>query len=121
MADGTGDIVLSGLVRSSQLDTSTFSVGDDLYLGVSALQNTKPTGAGVEIQLIGSVLRSSATDGEILLLSGGGGGSLEVLNIDHVFIGSGSVTENLHLSGALNRATLDNVTALVQVIWTFNY
>ena len=35
MADGTGDIVLSGLVRSSQLDTSTFSVGDDLYLGVS--------------------------------------------------------------------------------------
>ena len=29
----------------------------------------------------------------------GGGGSLEVLNIDHIFIGSGSVTENLHLSG----------------------
>lgn len=108
---GTGDVILSGLVRSSQLDTSAFSVGDDLFLGVSQLQNTKPTGAGVEIQLIGSVLRSSATDGEILLLSGGGGGSLEVLNIDHIFVGSGSVTENLHLSGALNRATLDNVTA----------
>ena len=60
--------------------------------------------------MIGSVLRSSATDGEILL-SGGGGGSLEVLNIDHVFIGSGSVTENLHLSGVLNESTLDNVTA----------
>ena len=108
---GTGDVVLSGLVRSSDLDTSGFSVGDDLFLGVSALQNTKPTGAGVEIQLIGSVLRSSATDGEILLLSGGGGGSLEVLKMNHVFIGSGSITENLHLSGALNRATLDNVTA----------
>ena len=108
---GTGDVILSGLVRSSDLDTSGFSVGDDLFLGVSALQNTKPTGAGVEIQLIGSVLKSSATNGEILLLSGGGGGSLEVLSIDHIFIGSGSLTENLHLSGALNRSTLDNVTA----------
>ena len=107
----TGSIVLSGLVRSSELDTSGFSVGDTLFLGVDALQNTKPTGAGVEIQVMGSVLKSSATNGEILLLSGGGGGSLEVLNIDHIFVGSGSTTENLHLSGALNRATLDNVTA----------
>ena len=39
-----GDVILSGLVRSSDLDTSAFSVGDDLYLGVSVLQNTKPTG-----------------------------------------------------------------------------
>ena len=57
--------------------------------------------------------KSSITNGEILLLSGGGGGgSLEVLNIDHIFIGSGSTTENLHISGAINRVSLNNVTAL---------
>ena len=112
IATETGNVILSGLVRSSDLDTSGFSVGDELFLGVDVLQNTKPTGTGVEIQKLGTVLRSSATNGEIILLSGGGGGSLETLNMNHIFIGSGSVTENLHLSGALNRATLDNVTAL---------
>ena len=112
IATQTGNVILSGLVRSSDLDTSAFSVGDDLFLGVEELQNSKPTGAGVEIQKLGTVLRSSATDGEIILLSGGGGGSLEVLNIDHIFIGSGSVTENLHISGALDRSTINNVTAL---------
>jgi len=111
IATETGNVILSGLVTSGDLDTSGFSVGDDLFLGVDELQNSKPTGAGVEIQKLGTVLRSSATNGEIILLSGGGGGSLEVLNIDHIFIGSGSTTENLHISGALNRATLDNVTA----------
>ena len=112
IATETGNVILSGLVRSSDLDTSGFSVGDELFLGVEVLQNTKPTGAGVEIQKLGTVLRSSATNGEIILLSGGGGGSLETLNIDHIFIGSGSVTENLHISGALDRSTLNNVTAL---------
>ena len=111
IATETGNVILSGLVTSGDLDTSGFSVGDDLFLGVDELQNSKPTGAGVEIQKLGTVLRSSATNGEIILLSGGGGGSLEVLNVDHIFIGSGSTTENLHISGALNRATLDNVTA----------
>ena len=113
IATETGNVILSGLVRSTDLDTSAFSVGDQLFLGIGALQNTKPTGAGVEIQLIGNVLKSSATDGEIILLSGGGGGgSLETLKIDHIFIGSGSTTENLHISGALDRSTLNNVTAL---------
>ena len=37
--------------------------------------------AGVEIQKLELFLRSSATNGEIILLSGGGGGSLETLNM----------------------------------------
>ena len=36
-------------MRSTDLDTSGFSVGDILFLGIEALQNTKPTG-GAEIQ-----------------------------------------------------------------------
>ena len=43
IATETGNVILSGLVRSSDLDTSGFSVGDELFLGVEVLQNTKPT------------------------------------------------------------------------------
>ena len=112
IATQDGDVIISGLIRSSDLNTSGFSVGDILFLGDGNLQNTSPTEPGAEIQKLGTVLKSSATNGEILLLAGGGGGgSLEVLNVDHIFIGSGSATENIHISGALNRATLNNVTA----------
>ena len=41
---------------------------------VEILQNTSPTvEPNAEIQKLGTVLKSSATNGEILLLAGGGG------------------------------------------------
>ena len=42
---------------------------------------------------------------------GGGGGSTEVLRGNHIFLGSGTVNDKLHLSGALDRSTLNNITA----------
>ena len=111
LATEDGDVIISGLVRSSDLDTSGFSVGDILFLGGGVLQNTEPNEPGSEIQKLGTVLKSSATNGEILLLAGGGGGSTEVLPIDNIFLGSGSLTENIHISGAIDRTTLNNVTA----------
>ena len=89
---------MSGMIRGKGIDTSAFGVGNKLYLGLGALQNTKPTEPGVTIQLLGTVLKSSATNGEILLLSGGGGGSTEVLRGNHIFLGSGVANDTLHLS-----------------------
>jgi hypothetical protein len=87
-------------------------VGNDIFLGEEEITNVKPSAPGVEIQKLGKVLKSSATNGEILLLSAGSGESLDTLKLDHIFIGSGSLTENLHLSGALDRARINNVTAI---------
>ena len=108
----TGSIILSGRVRSADLDTSGFTAGSKLFLGLEALQSTKPTAAGVAIQLIGSCLRSATSNGEILLMSGGGGGSTETLEFHKMFFGSGSGTTNVHISGALNSATIDNIKAV---------
>ena len=33
------------------------------------------------------------------------------MNVDHIFIGSGSTTENLHISGALDRTIINNISA----------
>ena len=87
LESGASVVLMSHLGRPNgkiNEEFSLISVGEVLFLGVNTLQNTKPTAAGAEIQKLGTVLRSSATNGEIILLSGGGGGSLEVLNIDQI-------------------------------------
>ena len=45
-------------------------------------------------------------------MSGGGGGSTETLEFHKMFFGSGSGTTNVHISGALNSATIDNIKAV---------
>ena len=65
----TGSIILSGLVRSSQVDTSAFSVGTDVYLNnTGGLTSTKPGGAGITVQKVGQVVRQDSSNGEILVL-----------------------------------------------------
>ena len=108
----SGSIILSGLFRSYDLDTSAYSAGTKLYLGSSELTHAKPTAAGNLSQVVGVVLKSSAVNGEILIIAGGGGGQTEVLNIDNIFFGSGSTTENIHISGALDRTTVNNITGV---------
>ena len=107
----TGSVILSGRVTSAEIDTSAFGAGATLYLGNDALQNSKPTAAGVEIQLIGTCLKSAASGGEILLMSGGGGGSTETLEFHKIFIGTGSGTVTTHISGALDSARINNLNA----------
>ena len=107
----TGSVILSGRITSDDLDTSAFGAGATLYLGNDALQNTKPTAPGVEIQIIGTCLKSAASGGEILLMAGGGGGSTETLEFHKIFIGSGSGTVTAHISGALDSARINNLNA----------
>ena len=108
----TGSVILSGMVRSVDLDTSGFTAGTKVFLGtIGSLVSPKPTAPGLAIQQMGVVLKSSATNGEILVLAGGGGGATEVLRGNHIFLGSGVANDTLHLSGALDRSTLNNITA----------
>lgn len=107
----TGSVTVSGVIRGENVDTSTHSVGTKLYLGSSELVSSKPTAIGTSIQAVAVVLKQSSTFGEMLMLpSAGVSNDTEVMEIDHVFLGSGTSTENIHLSGALDRTTLTNVT-----------
>ena len=74
------------------LNTSTFSVGDTLYVDTTAggLVNTKPTGETAQLQNIGRVIRSNNGAGVIMV--GGAGRSAATPNLDDgkIFLGNAS-------------------------------
>ncbi|MGA0206466.1 MAG: beta strand repeat-containing protein, partial [Ilumatobacteraceae bacterium] len=83
------------------LNTSTFSVGDTLYISTTAgaLTATKPTGETSQLQNIGRVVRSNNGDGIINV--GGAGRSAATPNLDQdkIFLGNAS---NQSVSTALS-------------------
>lgn len=66
----TGDIIISG--RIAGVDTSSYSVGDELFVDTTAggLTDTKPTGSS-QIQKVGIVGRSNASNGVIVVIGAG--------------------------------------------------
>jgi hypothetical protein len=82
------NIVTFGTVY--EIDTSAYSVGDELYISTTAgaLTATKPSGATTKLQNIGKVIRSHASAGSIKV--GGAGRTNAVPNLDNgtVFIGN---------------------------------
>ena len=75
-----------------ELDTSSFSAGDTVYVSTTAgaITATKPSGESSLIQNIGKVIRSHASAGSIKV--GGAGRTNDVPNLDNgnVFIGNSS-------------------------------
>jgi len=85
----TGQIAVAGLVRN--LDTSSFTAGDVLYVGTSgALTATKPTGESNLIQNFGRALKINASSGEVLVLGAGRTNDVPNLADGNVFIGNAS-------------------------------
>lgn len=83
------NVVIFGTL--SGLDTSSFSLGDTLYISnTGTLTNSKPTGESSLIQNIGKVQRVDNSSGSIKV--GGAGRTNDVPNLDHgnVFIGNAS-------------------------------
>lgn len=79
----------SGTVKN--LDTSSFSVKDKLYVSTSGtLTNTQPTGQSAQIQNIGIVERSSSTIGQIRVFEVGTIAKFPNLTNGNVAIGNGS-------------------------------
>jgi hypothetical protein len=75
-----------------ELDTSSFSAGDTVYVSATAgsLTTTKPSGESSLIQNVGTVIRSHASAGSIKV--GGAGRTNDTPNLDdgNVFIGNAS-------------------------------
>ncbi len=65
--NAAGQVVAVG--RINDIDTSSFSAGDTLYVSTTAgtFQNTKPTGVNEIIQSAARVLRSHASNGRIIV------------------------------------------------------
>lgn len=105
-----GSATVIGVIR--QVDTSLYSVNDELYVAVSGgLTATRPSGASELVQKIGRVVRSDASTGEILVL--GAGRSNDVPNglsptITLAGDASGSVTLTNLGNGTLTVAVNDD-------------
>ena len=85
----TGQIAVAGLVKN--LDTSSFTAGDVLYVGTSgALTATKPTGESNLIQNFGRALKINAFSGEMLVSGAGRSNDVPNLADGNVFIGNSS-------------------------------
>ena len=74
------------------LDTSSFSAGDTVYVSTTAgeLTATKPTGESSLIQNVGRVIRPHASAGSIKVGGAGRSNDTPNLNDGNVFIGNGS-------------------------------
>jgi len=69
-SNSNGYVIISGIADG--IDTSGYSEGDELYVAVGGgLTNTRPAGSTDLIQKIGTVLRSHATTGSILVQGAG--------------------------------------------------
>jgi len=103
--EAEGEAVMMGAV--SGIDTSSFSVGDELYVGnLGALTNTKPATAGQLIQKIAVVIKSHASNGLIKIFGAGRSNDVPLpLYIDNanqrVGIGTASPAQKLEISGKI--------------------
>ncbi len=69
-ANATGHVTILGTL--STLNTSSFSVGNTVYVGpTGGLVNTRPTGVNLLVQNIGRVGRSNSNNGEIIVTGPG--------------------------------------------------
>jgi hypothetical protein len=106
-ADGTGTMPAIGITTASAnnnasvsilafgkyvgLDTSSFSVGDELYVSTTGtLTTTVPTGESALLQKIAKVIRSHASDGEIFVQGAGRSNAVPNLDDGDIFIGNSS-------------------------------
>lgn len=99
----------------SGLDTSSFSLGDVLYVSdIGTLTNTRPKTESSLIQNIGKVQRSHATSGSIKVGGAGRTNDVPNLNEGNVFIGDATgcaITRGLTLDDISETATNKHFTS----------
>jgi hypothetical protein len=106
----TGTIVIGG--ELSGINTSAFSVGDELYVGTAgALTATKPTGTAL-IQKIGKVTKAAAS-GELLVTGAGRSNDLPNLPDGSIWIGDSSgVPQDKTLTAGTNVTITEDGTSV---------
>jgi hypothetical protein len=105
----TGNVTLSG--RVAGFNTSSFSVGDELYVSGTAgeLTATKPTGTAL-IQKVAIVLRSHASQGAVWVVGAGRSNDLPNLAQDNIWVGDASGVPTA-VSGATARTAIGAAAA----------
>ena len=84
------DVYTTGIL--SNIDTSSFSVGDELFVSNTpgSLTDTPPTGESSALQKIAKVTRSDASAGSIFITGAGRSNAVPNLNNGKIFLGNGS-------------------------------
>jgi len=106
----TGTIVIGGEI--SGINTSAFTIGDELYVGTAgALTATKPTGTAL-IQKVAKVTKAAAS-GEILVTGAGRVNDLPNLPDGNIWIGDASgVPQDKTLTAGTNITLTEDATTL---------
>jgi len=92
-ADGANntDVTIVTHGKFIGIDTSSFSVGDDLYISTTGtLTNTKPSGETSGIQKIAKVIRVHASSGQIYVMGASRTNATPNLDDGDIFIGNAS-------------------------------
>lgn len=124
VADGNdGQVIISGQLLN--VDTSSYSAGDALYLHstAGALTTTRPTAATEKVQKVGLVTRSHASNGSILIIGAGRTNDINnelvaltgvALNASDLGTFSGAtITDNSSIKTALQELETKAETAIV--------
>jgi hypothetical protein len=106
----TGTVIISGEV--SGINTASFSIGDELYVGTAgALTATKPTGTAL-IQKIAKVTKAAAS-GELLVMGAGRTNDLPNLPDGNIWIGDSSgVPQDKTLTAGTNVTITEDATTV---------
>ena len=106
----TGTIVIAGEITG--INTSSFTVGDELYVGTGgALTATKPTGTAL-IQKVAKVTKAAAS-GEILVTGAGRTNDLPNLPDGNIWIGDASgVPQDKTLTAGTNVTITEDATTV---------
>ena len=91
-ASNNAEVIIITSGNDVGLDTSSFAVGDTLYVSTTpgAITNVKPAGEASFIQNIGKVVRSHASEGIIKVGGAGRTAATPNLNTGNIFIGNDS-------------------------------
>ena len=89
-ANSSVEVYTSGTI--SGIDTSSFSVGDEVFTSTTAgaLTATAPTGESAALQKIGKVTRSHASSGSLFIIGAGRSNAVPNLNEGKLFVGNSS-------------------------------
>ncbi len=102
----------------NDVDTSSFSAGDTLYVSTTAgaLTATKPTGETAQLQNIGRVLRSDASAGIIKVGGAGRSAATPNLDTDKIFLGNASNQAVSTALSAIGLSKFSNDSAFISDI-----
>lgn len=112
----TGVVVVAGEITGQ--DTSSYSVGDNLYISETAgeLTATKPTGTAL-IQKVGQVTRSHPSAGVIEIFGAGRSNDIPNIPEDQLWLGNASgVATPTDRSGIDDTAIHDNVASEISAL-----